>query len=54
MSIVSNIETYINSSRQPNHRFKSWEHCHKFFQELFRHQNVSDIEKDHLALHLAF
>lgn len=42
------VEKYLDKmNRDPNHRFKSWEHCYKAFEN----QTKKD---DELALHLAF
>jgi len=54
MSIKANLDTYIRSNLEPNHRFNSWNHCFDFFQQKFLQSEVSEEEKDHLALHLAF
>lgn len=42
------IIDFYSRSREPNHRFKSWEHCYRFFS------NRPTSDKDTACLHLAF
>ncbi len=42
------VSSYFTRSQEPNHRFKSWEHCYRFFSS----RPVTD--KDTACLHLAF
>ena len=42
---VSNYYAYV---REPNHRYRSWEHCYRFFSQR------ADIDRDRACLHLGF
>lgn len=48
------IEFYRELILNKNHRFQSWEHCFSFFQNAFISKSISNEQKDHLSLHLAF
>lgn len=48
------IEFYSELVENENHRFESWEHCYKNFQNAFKQVAITDKEKDILSLHLAF
>lgn len=46
-------DSFHETIQDPHHRFKSWEHCYRFFQE---NQERLDDEQvlDLACLHLAF
>lgn len=47
------LNYFQSLANDPNHRYKSWEHCHQFFRN--NHQNLRDpAVLDHASLHLAF
>ena len=43
---------YDTGAADPHHRYRSWEHCHRFFRARPRETLLAD--KDTAALHLAF
>jgi hypothetical protein len=45
------VSNYFTRSQEPNHRFKSWEHCFRFFSS--RDVTNKDIACLHLAFYLA-
>lgn len=48
--IVENIlDFYKNIENQPNHRYRSWEHCYKYFS-----QDKQNIDNETACLHLSF
>ncbi|MFE7062038.1 hypothetical protein ACFVAD_07785 [Sutcliffiella sp. NPDC057660] len=49
--ILSHYHTL--SLNDPHHRFKSWEHCHTFFQDNYKELKNPNVF-DHGCLHLAF
>lgn len=62
----NNIDEFINqfydtitpkngdSTKEEHTRYLSWEHCYNAFGEKFREDELTDDDKDYLALHLAF
>ena len=46
------LEFYNEISRDENHRYKSWEHCFKYFKQ--HRPFATEQEKDLAALHLSF
>lgn len=54
MCIAANIDTYLRNGGHQYHRYHSWNHCYTLFQKLLSQKVVSEIEKDTLAVHLAF
>lgn len=44
---------YNNITKFPNHRYRSWEHCHNYFFKI-KNKKLSKEEKDLAQLHLAF
>ncbi len=45
-------EEYIKLEKEPNHRYRSWEHCFRAFSDK---KDVTDNKTiDYLSLHLAF
>lgn len=55
--VISKIieKYYLEINREKHHRFKSWEHCYKFFKdrEIFNSVEQKDIAALHLAFYLA-
>ena len=41
--------TYKEIANDQNHRYRSWEHCYKFFKE---NRHSSNVEIEHFSLHL--
>lgn len=53
LGIINNIvEFHHSSGSDPNHRFRSWEHCYGQFKKARGASGKTDL--DYLALHLAF
>ena len=53
LGITDNIvEFHLSSRSDPNHRFRSWEHCYCQFKKARKTAGKTDF--DYLALHLAF
>jgi len=52
-AIRSNIDSFYNELiKDPNGRYKSWEHCHIFFKE--NRNSKEENSLDMMSLHLAF
>lgn len=55
--VCKECEKYINDLNQDeNHRYRSWEHCYKQFNDARKLNNPQDDEElvDYLSLHLGF
>lgn len=52
--ITDNVEKFYSSINSiPDHRYKSWEHCHHFFKKI-KDKELNAEELDLAQLHLAF
>lgn len=52
--ITKNVEMFYKSINSiEDHRYKSWEHCYKFFRNI-KEKNLNEEELDLAQLHLAF
>ena len=51
-AIQKGYDCYDEIRRDPNHRYLSWEHCHKVFKQ--RKEDPASIDTDTLCLHLAW
>ena len=53
-SITENVERFYSSINSiPNHRYKSWEHCHNFFRGI-KDEKIDNEKLELAQLHLAF
>jgi len=51
--ITKEVSGFYDSMDAPNHRYKSWEHCHHFFRRL-KEKRIDNGDLDLAQLHLAF
>lgn len=52
VAIQKGYDCYNDMRGDPNHRYLSWEHCHKAFKQ--RKENSEYVDNDTLCLHLAW
>jgi hypothetical protein len=52
MTIQANIQQYYRSMADEHHRYRSWEHCYRYFHGLTAESAV--VNRETAALHLGF
>lgn len=52
MSIHENIQEYYRGMADQHHRYRSWEHCYRYFHG--PQSAAAEIDRDKAALHLGF
>ena len=52
LAIHEKVEAYYGSITGEHHRYRSWEHCYKYFHRSTREEIA--VDRDHDALQLGF